>query len=84
MLTTWRDGLANINQRNVKMTEIVYNKSHHAGGTAEARIANRQRSSSADEAKRLQDSAGEKATTQHRTVTTVHHSGAQHKGEWTQ
>ena len=44
------------------MTEVRYNKSHHAGGTPEARIANRLRNSG--------DAKNAEHTTQHGTGPT--------------
>ena len=51
--------------------EVKYNKSHHAGGTPEARIANRLRNSGGNDA----DHIVQKGTSPNRTFTNVWHSG---------
>jgi hypothetical protein len=53
------------------MTEVKYDKSHHAGGTPEARIANRLRNSGGNDA----DHIVQKGTSPNRTFTNVWHSG---------
>jgi hypothetical protein len=54
--------------------EVKYNKSHHAGGTPEARIANRLRPSN-DHSTAAHTAAQGSGPT--RTVTTVHTYGSQ-------
>jgi hypothetical protein len=67
------------------MAEERYDKSHHAGGTPEARIANRLKPSA--EPQRGSDSQVTHGTGPTRTVTTIHHSantrqhGPDNKGE---
>jgi hypothetical protein len=60
------------------MAEIKYNKSHHAGGTPEARIANRLRNSG-DAAHA--DHHAVHGTGPVRTHTNVHNSPVQQYGE---
>ena len=52
------------------MTEVRYNKNHHAGATPEARIANRLRNSGGNDA----DHVVQKGTSPNRTFTNVHNS----------
>ena len=53
------------------MVEVKYDQKHHAGGTAEARIKSRLRSSSG---------SGQNVETHPtRTVHTIHRGGQQHK-----
>ena len=52
--------------------EVKYNKSHHAGGTPEARIANRLRNSGGEEA----DHIVQKGSGPTRTFTNVHNPGS--------
>jgi hypothetical protein len=53
------------------MTEVKYNKSHHAGATPEARIANRLRNSGGEEADHIVKT-GDSAR---RTFHNIHHKG---------
>jgi len=53
------------------MTEVRYNKSHHAGGTPEARIASRLRNSGGEEA----DHIVQKGSGPTRTFTNIKHNG---------
>jgi hypothetical protein len=52
------------------MTEVKYDKSHHAGGTPEARIANRLRNSGGDHA----DHVVQKGEGPTRAFTNIHNS----------
>ena len=54
------------------MTEVRYNKSHHAGGTPEARVANRLRNSGAGA---KPDHIAEHGTGPTRAITNVHDHG---------
>jgi hypothetical protein len=61
------------------MPEVKYRTDHHAGATAEQRIKNRLRSSSAAHGGRPQDHLAADAMTQTtptRTHTSIHHSGS--------
>ena len=63
--------------------EVKYNRSHHAGGTPEARIANRLRNSGGEEA----DTIVQKGSGPTRTFHNIHNPGsarqhgADHPGE---
>jgi hypothetical protein len=61
------------------MVEVKYNQSHHAGGTPEARVANRLRNSGGEEAQHIIQK-GEGPT---KAITNIHPNGnvAAHKGE---
>jgi hypothetical protein len=54
------------------MPEIKYNKSHHAGGTPEARIASRLRNSGGEEA----DHIVQKGSGPTRAFTNIHNPGS--------
>jgi hypothetical protein len=54
------------------MTEVKYNKSHHAGGTPEARIANRLRNSGEGSKPNVHTQHG---TGPQRAHHNIHHSG---------
>jgi hypothetical protein len=60
------------------MPEIKYDRSHHAGATAEARIGNRLRNSGGEEA----DHIVQKGSGPTRTYTNIHNPGSarQHGG----
>jgi hypothetical protein len=58
------------------MAEIKYDTSHHAGATAEARIANRLKPSAGDDCGDVQVTKG---SGPNRTVTSIHHSGHQQR-----
>ena len=51
--------------------EVKYNTSHHAGGTPEARIANRLRPSHEERP----DHVTQKGSGPNRTITAIHHAG---------
>jgi hypothetical protein len=53
------------------MVETKYNTSHHAGGTPEARIANRLRPSHEERP----DHVTQKGSGPNRTITAIHHAG---------
>jgi hypothetical protein len=65
------------------MTEVKYDRGHHAGGTPEARIASRLRNSGGEEA----DHIVQKGSGPTRTYTNIHHGantrqhGSDNKGE---
>jgi hypothetical protein len=54
------------------MTEVKYDKSHHSGGTPEARITARLRNSGGEEA----DHVVQKGSGPTRTFTNIHHPGS--------